>query len=196
VLATVAQRLRHPEELVQELVDREERVVDELAARVEAPVHAREVHVPEDRHEAQLAQHRKQVLNAAGAAEHAGGDSDDAGRLVDVLLEVRVDHVLEHTGVAVVVLGRDEDQTVGAVHRLRESGVLRAFARVVERDRQGCYVDQLGLDARPLGDLLPHHPSRVLAHPAHPRRTEQDRDEERPRHPATSGSSPTRCRNT
>src|SRR5439155_10129224 len=58
VLAPVAQRPRHPDELLQELVDpRQVRLVAERSRLVEDALHGREVHVPEDGDQPELAQH-------------------------------------------------------------------------------------------------------------------------------------------
>ena len=56
-------------------------------------------------------------------------DSDHADRLVDVLLEVRVEDVLQQARVAVVVLGDNDHERIGPAHLLRELGVLRRLRR-------------------------------------------------------------------
>src|SRR5207253_9255684 len=76
VLATVPERLRHPEELVQELVHAgEERLVEKLAGAVEPRSHGGEVHVPEDGDEPELPEHRDEVLDHSRPAEHACRDA-------------------------------------------------------------------------------------------------------------------------
>src|SRR5205085_5049546 len=105
--------------------------------------------VPEDRDEAELAQHREEVLDAAGPAERAGRDADDARRLVDVLLEAAVENVLQEARVAVVVLGRDDHDGVGAIHPGGEARILDRLASVAGRERKLGDVDEIGLDAGP-----------------------------------------------
>ena len=180
VLAAVPQGLRHPDELVEELVDGEERLVDEAAVLVEPAPDVVDVHVPEDRDEAELAEHRQQVLDDSRATEDPRRDADDPDSLVDVLGQVRVEHVLEQTWVAPVVLRGDEHERVGPVHRVRERGILGCLAGIVGRDRESRDVQKLGLDPVPLRHSLVDEPRRVLAHPTLPRCAEDHGDEQRP----------------
>src|ERR1051326_1457101 len=107
VPATVAERPRHPDELLQELVDPcQVGLVVQSPRVVEEALDIREVDVPEDADQPELAQHGQQVLDAPRAAERPGRYSHDPDGLVDVLLEAAVEHVLEQPRVAVVVLGR------------------------------------------------------------------------------------------
>jgi len=98
---------------------------------------------------------------------------------VDVLGEIRVEHVLEQAGVAAVVLGGDEHERVGAVHLLREHGILRRLSGLVGRDGKGCRVDELGFDRGTLLELGEHDAGRVLAHPAGALCAQDDGDRER-----------------
>src|SRR5438128_3969321 len=178
--AAVAQRPRHPHELLQELVDaREVGLIAERPGLVEDGVHGGEVDVPEDRDQAELAQHGQQVLDAARAAVRPGGHADHAHGLVDVLLQAGVERVLQQARVAVVVLGRDHDQGVGAAHLRREGRVLDRLAGVVGGEGNARDVDQLGLDPRAAGELGHDEPRDREAHASVAHRAEEDGDEER-----------------
>jgi hypothetical protein len=61
--------------------------------------------------------------------------------------------VLQEPRVAAVVLRGDDDERVGAIHRLRELGILRRLARVVGADGQRGDVDQSSLDTCPVYEL-------------------------------------------
>src|SRR4029077_5652015 len=115
---------RHPDELPDELLDPPGiRRVEQRAVGAEELLDTGEVAVPEDRHEAELPHDRKQVLYDARSAEAARRDAAEADRLVDVLLQVRVEDVLEQSRIAVVVLGRHDDERVRAHAELREARV-------------------------------------------------------------------------
>ena len=105
-----------------------------------------------------------------------------ADRLVDVLLQVRVERVLEQTRIAVVVLRHDDDQRVGAVHLLGEAHVLDRLALVVKRELQVAYVYQLGLNALAPRDLAEHEARDRFAGATLTRGAEDDRDVEWPLH--------------
>ncbi len=47
-------------------------------------------------------------------------------------LQIHVEGVLQQTGETVIVLGRDDDETVAAFNRGRELGILHLFAGVIE----------------------------------------------------------------
>jgi hypothetical protein len=98
---------------------------------------------------------------------------------VDVLGEIRVEHVLEQAGVAAVVLGGDEHERVGAVHLLRERRILRRLTGLVGGNGERRGVDQLRLDSGALLELGVHHTRCVLAHSAGALRAQDDRDRER-----------------
>src|SRR5262249_38043117 len=175
MFAAVAERRRHPEQLVQELLDsRLEGCVDEPASVVETGLNRGEVHVPEDRDETELAHDRDQVLNHARSPEDTGGDTNQPSGLVDVLLQVRVEHVLEQAWIAVVVLGGDDHQRVRSIHRLSEGRVLRLLSCVVDRDRKERNVYQLRQNTWPLLQFPGQQLGYLRAHPALPGCPEND----------------------
>src|SRR5881396_2025208 len=180
VLAAVAQRPRHPHPLLQELVDAPEiGLIAQRSRLVEGALYGGEVDVPEDRDQAELAQDGEQVLDAARAAVRPCGHADHAHRLVDVLLAAAVERVLQQARVAVVVLGRDHDQRVGAAHLRGEGRVLDRLAGVVGGEGNARDVDQLGLDPRAAGELGHDEPRDREAHASLAHRAEEYGDEER-----------------
>ena len=80
-----------------------------------------------------------------------------------------------------VVLRRDDDDRVRAVHGLGERGILRGVAGLVGRDRQRREVDQLRLDAGTRLDLGQHDARGVLAHPPCALGAQEDGNRERSR---------------
>src|SRR5262249_43282878 len=85
VLSPVAKNLRHPDQLLQELVNAFGVTgVENLPVGVKQSLHIRKVSVPEDVDQPELAHHGEQVLNHARASEAAGRNATDAHRLVDV----------------------------------------------------------------------------------------------------------------
>ena len=46
----------------------------------------------------------------------SGGHAHHARRLMDVLLQTAIQHMLQHAGISVVVLGRDDHDAIGALH--------------------------------------------------------------------------------
>ena len=90
-----------------------------------------------------------------------------------------VEHVLEQTGIAVVVLGRHEDEGVRSHAELREGRVLDVLSRAGDRYRQIPHFNELGLDSGQARHLARHEPGDVLAAAPLPRCTQDDGDEER-----------------
>ena len=135
------------------------------ASAVVAGAHHRDHHVGEDvdrvaqRRHLELDRHRPQLLDGAGTADVAPADERDG--LVPPLDERPVHRVLEHRGVAVVVLAGEHDEALGPIERLPEPGdvVARVVATgprrrgpVEEGERVVAQVDQLELE---LGAVRP-----------------------------------------
>src|SRR2546423_2436166 len=178
VLAPVAQHFRHPDQLLEKLVEPSDVCsLLQLARSVEGAPDGGEVRVPEDRDESELAHHGQEVLDDARPAEGACGDAADACGLVYILAQVRVERVLEQPRIAVVVLRHDENKGVGAHARLGELRVLDPGAGVARREVQLAYINQLALDALALADFAEDEARDVLAHAPLPRRAEDDRYE-------------------
>ena len=105
ILASVPERTGHPNQLSQEFVGAAHQCrVEQAAVLVEDLPHAPDVHVPEDRHQPQLAKHRQRGLDDPGSAEGAGRHRHDPCGLVDVFLEAAVQDVLEQARHRVIVL--------------------------------------------------------------------------------------------
>src|SRR5512132_1489102 len=155
VLPSVSQHFRHPDELLAELLHPTDvsRLEKLAGGRVEGLPDVRNVPVPEDRDEPELPHHRQEILDDARSAPRSARHSDDSDRLVDVLLEVRVEDVLQEAGVAVVVLGGHDHERVRPHHRNGKGGTLDLLSRVVRGERQRPDVEELGLDAGKPRDL-------------------------------------------
>jgi hypothetical protein len=141
ILARKTQGSRHPDQFVDEFLHSSgiARISNPARRRIEQRASVAEVDVREDRHQPQLAQNGEQILNHARAAEWPGRDAANARCLVNVLLQVGIEHVLEQARKAVVVLGHDEDQPIGPFDRGGKLCVLYRLARVV--DRQSNFPD-------------------------------------------------------
>ena len=101
------------------------------------------------------------------------------GPAVNVLLQIRVEGVLQRARVAVVVFGDDEDEGVRARDGGGEAGVFDGVAFVSRGQVELADVYQLGLDAGPLRDLLVDEARGGLAQAALADGAEDDGDEER-----------------
>src|SRR5882672_10743097 len=88
VLASVSERLAHPDQFSEKLVHAllMRGAIQNVSSLVEEFLGAGKVTVPKDRDEPQLAQHRQQILDHAHPAKAASGHTAKAHRLVDVFL--------------------------------------------------------------------------------------------------------------
>jgi len=118
----------------------------------------------------------EEVASLLRAAEASSRDAAQSHRFVDVLLEIAVQGMLEQSRIAVVVLGRDDDQAIRSKHRLRKCRVLDGLASVHGRQRKRAHVDQRCRDILALVKLLEHDASHVLTQATLARRTENDGD--------------------
>src|SRR5262249_752992 len=93
VLARIPKRARHPNKLVQEFLHATGVSwignlagcwIEELSCRAE-------IDIPENRDQAELAQHREQTLDHTRAAERTSRHATDPNRFVNVLLEVCIE---------------------------------------------------------------------------------------------------------
>src|SRR5919106_4765972 len=73
---------------------------------------------------------------------------------MDVLLQVRIENVLQHSWVSVIVLRNYQDQSVSALTGFRESLVLYLLSRIVAGKLQFSNVDELTFDGFTSFDLL------------------------------------------
>src|SRR5262249_23208613 len=118
--AAKAEHSRHPDEFVQEFVEAIPvgRISDLACSRIKKFSDVAEIDVRKNRDHSEFAQHRKKILYHARAAEWARGHTANPGGLMDVFLQVRVEHMLQQTRKTVVILRDNEDERVGVVHRL------------------------------------------------------------------------------
>ncbi len=150
------------------------RLIQKLAVVVKKLLRARKVPIPEDGHKPELPQNGQQILYHSCAAEPAGRDAADPHRLMDVFLQVRIQHVLEQARVAVVVLRRHDHQRIRTGHGRGELRILDRFAGVAGRERDISNVDQLGLDPVPFPNLFQYKPGDPFARAALADRAEND----------------------
>lgn len=194
--SSLPKRGGHPNKLIEEFrCAFDVRVLEQVSGRIKHRFHVGKIYVHKDRHQTQLAQHRQKTLNHAGTAEWSGRHPANADRLVDVLFEVGVEHVLQKARVAVVVFGRDDHQRVGLLDGCRKARVFDPLACVVGGKGQLTHIDQARLYLRTLGNLSLDKPGNVFALPTLARCAEQNGDEEVTIHARACNFSRTAARN-
>src|SRR5947208_7342196 len=145
---SVPQHLGHPNQFADEAVrPPHERIVQQPTVLCEDFPHLANVDVPENRDEAQLAHDRQQALNDADPGERTCRHADEANGFVDVLVEAAIERVLQESRKTMVVLGRDNYQTIGSADRLGVCRLFDRFARIIHRKRQRGDVDNETADA-------------------------------------------------
>ena len=150
LLPAVAQHLGHPDQLANEPVrTSHEGFIEQPAVLREYFSDLTDVDVPEERDESQFAHDGQEALHDADAGERTRGHANKPYGLVDVLAETAVESVLQQPGKTVVVLGRDDDQTISGADGGGERRVLDRFARIVDRERDRRDVDDLAVDPGP-----------------------------------------------
>src|SRR6266404_7740858 len=119
MFARVAQRARHPDKLVQKFLHtpRVSRIGNLTSRRIEKLPSGTEINIREDGNQAELAQHRQQTLDHARAAEWTSRHATNANGFVDVFLQVCIEHVLQQTREAMIVLRHNKDEPVSALYR-------------------------------------------------------------------------------
>ena len=148
LLAAVPQHFRHPNQFADEAIrPPHERVVQEPPVLGEDLPNLADVDIPENRHQAQLAHHGQQALDDADAGERTRRHADQSNGLVDVLVEAAIEDVLQQSGETVVVLGRDNHQTIGSTDRFGVRRLFDRFTRIIHRKRQRGDIDDVTADA-------------------------------------------------
>src|SRR4029453_3258701 len=133
---TVPQHLGHPDQFSDEAVRTpHERIVQQPAVLRKDFPHLANVDVPEDRDEAQLTHDRQQALNDPDPRERTCRHADESDGFVDVFVEAAIEGMLQESGKTMVVLGRDNDQTISSPDRLRVGRLFDRFARIVHGKR-------------------------------------------------------------
>ena len=111
---SVPQHLGHPNQFADETVRTpHERLVQQATVLGEDLPDLADVDVPEDRDQAQLAHDGQQALNDADPRERTCRHADKSNGFVDVFVEAAIERVLQQSRKTMVVLGRDNHQTVG-----------------------------------------------------------------------------------
>src|SRR5215813_7576022 len=106
MFSTVAQSLRHPYQLFQKLVHAADiRSVKQIPLGIEAMLHGRKVHIPEDRDQTEFTHYWKHIFDRARTAEWTSRDADNTDCFVDVLFQAAVQQVLQQPTVAVIIFG-------------------------------------------------------------------------------------------
>src|SRR5437870_8302064 len=90
----------------------------------------------------------------AGTAQSSGRYAANPDRFVDVFLQIHVERVLQQPGETVIVLRRDDDETIAALDRGRKFRVLHLLAGVVEFHRQRAHIDEFRFHASALFGLI------------------------------------------
>src|ERR1043166_514469 len=97
MFAAESKSTRHPDEFVQEFV--EATVVSEISdlagRRIEKFSSVAEIDVRKNSDHPELAYDRQKILDHARAAERTRGHAANTGGLVNVFLEIRVEHMLQ-----------------------------------------------------------------------------------------------------
>src|SRR5207245_568621 len=177
---SVPQHLGHPNQFADEAVRTpHERIVQQPTVLREDFPHLANVDVPENRDEAQLAHDGQQALNDADPGERTCRHADEANGFVDVLVEAAIERVLQESRKTMVVLGRDNDQTIGGADRLRVCRLFDRFARIIHGKRQRGDIDNGTADAGAAIQQLREELRRVNAGAALAARAENDRNVQR-----------------
>src|SRR5437870_7943073 len=118
----------------------------------------------------------------AGTAQSSGRYAANPDRFVDVFLQLHVERVLQQPGETVIVLRRDDDETIAALDRGRKFRVLHLLAGVVEFHRQRAHIDEFGFHASALFYLIKDKARGVFAFPTLARSAENQWNEKRTFH--------------
>src|SRR4029077_20680179 len=99
IFACVPKSARHPDKLIQNFFHATGvSWIRSLAGRrVEKLSCGAEIDIPENRDEAELAQHRKQTLDHPRTAEWTSGHATDANRFMNVFREICIQHMLQQS---------------------------------------------------------------------------------------------------
>src|SRR6185295_9803698 len=117
VFSSVPQDFGHPDKLAQELLGTADvGLIEQLSILIKHFSDAAKVDVPEYRHKPQFPQNRLKVLDHASAPEHPRGDTDNAGRFVNVFFQTAIENVLQQTRKTTVVLGSNDHHGIGPFH--------------------------------------------------------------------------------
>ena len=96
---------------------------------------------------------------------------------MNVLFQIRIEHMLQHAGIAVVIFGNHQDEPVGAGTGGRESRVLDLLAGIVARKAEIANINQLSFDSFALLHLVENKPGDIFAGAAFAHRAENYRNE-------------------
>src|SRR5215472_16702387 len=117
---SMAQSLRHPYKLFQELAyswDKGRLAKDAL--RSKHVLHIGEIYVPENGNKTEFAHDGKHILDHACSTEWTRGNADDSDCLMNVFFKATVEHVLQQSGITVVVFRRHYNEAVCSLHFFR-----------------------------------------------------------------------------
>src|SRR5947208_16480618 len=115
ILSRVAERTGHPDKFVEKLVHstRISRIGNCAGRGIKKFSGVTEINIRKDRDQTKHTQHCQQSLNHARAAEWSRGNAAHAGGIVNVLLQIRVEHILRQTWELDMVLRNDDTKAVG-----------------------------------------------------------------------------------
>src|SRR5437867_1076319 len=137
-----------------------------------------DVPIPENGHKSKLPHHRQKILDNASSAEWSRRHANDSHSFVDVLFEVCVENMFEQPRISVVVFRRDDDECIRAIALGRELGILDILPRSVYRQRDFPNVNQFGLNAGKIRQLVYDEVGHMLAHAPLAYGAKDDGDEE------------------
>src|SRR5438034_11189206 len=95
LLTTLAQRLSHPDQFPEKFICAPDvGIIEESAVLGKHFLHAREIHIPQNRNQNQLSHHWQQVFDHSCAHECSSRDTHNADSLVNICLEATVQDML------------------------------------------------------------------------------------------------------
>jgi hypothetical protein len=106
------------------------------------PGHA-EVDVGKDRDQTQLSQNRQQILNHTRATPNGPPKRRKHRPLCECIPQIGIEHMLEQTGKTVVVLGHNENESIGPLDRRANCESFRASPASINREPDLSDINQL-----------------------------------------------------
>src|SRR5215467_6906192 len=97
---------------------------------------------------------------------------------MDILFKIRIEHMLQHSGVAMVVFRYHQNETISPLANLREFGILNLLARIIGRKSQVANINELCFNALALLHFAVNKLSDIFASASLAHCTKDHRNEE------------------